>query len=98
MAIYNTYLVCYDVADNKRRKKLFDFLKDIGLEGLQESVFYGYLKKPEEKSLQRFLDETLKKGEDKCLIIQCLLDEKVLLKSFGYRHWNLRKPDESECI
>ena len=41
-AAYVRYLVCYDIVDNKKRKKFADFLKDLGLIPLQKSVFYRY--------------------------------------------------------
>lgn len=47
MSIYVKYLVCYDISDTKIRKKFSDCLKDLGLVSLQESVFYGDLKKTE---------------------------------------------------
>ena len=39
MAIFYEVLVTYDIEDNKNRKKLFDKLKDMGLNSIQKSVF-----------------------------------------------------------
>ncbi len=39
MAIFYEVLVSYDIEDNKNRKKLFEELKDMGLNSIQKSVF-----------------------------------------------------------
>ena len=44
MGMYAKYLVCYDIVDNKRRKRFSDALKDLGMVPMQKSVFYGDLK------------------------------------------------------
>ena len=97
-SMYSTYLICYDISDNKRRNKLFECLKDLGLESLQESVFYGFLKHPEYKGLKAFIRRTLKKPDDKCLIMQSKLTEKDIKDSYGYKNFTLRDPDGFECI
>lgn len=51
--LYVKYLVCYDIVDNKRRKKFIDALEDLGLIRIQYSVFYGDLKPAEAKALVR---------------------------------------------
>ncbi|MCT7468282.1 CRISPR-associated endonuclease Cas2 [Aliarcobacter cryaerophilus] len=40
MAIFYEVLVSYDIEDNKNRKKLFEVLKDMGLNSIQKSVFW----------------------------------------------------------
>ena len=60
MGMFGKYIVCYDVEDNKRRSKFFDFLKDIGLFPVQKSVFYGDLNAAELRSLKTAARKMLK--------------------------------------
>ena len=65
MSIYKYYLVCYDVADNKTRKRLFEYLKDLGLVSLQNSVFWGQLTRAEIAALRREAQKQLDPMTDK---------------------------------
>ena len=38
MGMYAKYLVCYDIVDNKRRKRFSDALKDLGMVPMQKSA------------------------------------------------------------
>ena len=55
--LYVKYLVCYDIVDNKRRKKFIDALEDLGLIRIQYSVFYGDLKPAEAKAPAKEADK-----------------------------------------
>lgn len=61
MNIYQKYLVCYDIENDKTRKKFFDKMKDLGLISIQKSVFYGDLNQAEFSAM--------KKVVQKCLIL-----------------------------
>ena len=47
-------IVIYDISDDKRRKKVSEYLKDRGLERIQLSVFGGYIK---EEYKEKIIDE-----------------------------------------
>ncbi len=61
------YLVCYDIEDNKIRKKVYNELAKNGLKPMQKSVFWGYLTQAELNGIRRFISHLVKK-EDKTLI------------------------------
>lgn len=65
-----TYLVCYDIANDKRLKKVFKVCKNHGTH-LQYSVFECDLTPRELIALQRELKELLKMDEDQVLFV-CL--------------------------
>lgn len=93
MGMYTKYLVCYDVSDNKRRRKLFEALKNLGLVAMQESVFYGDLKNADINSLRRTVMSLLKEDEDKCFWFPCFLKVQDIKNCFGYKNWTYTEPD-----
>lgn len=64
----NTYLVCYDIADDKRRDRAFRVCKNHGLH-LQFSVFECDLNGSELAGLQRELTEVISMNEDQVLFV-----------------------------
>src|SRR5690625_4435293 len=62
------YLVCYDVADDKRRNRIFQTLKDHGSH-IQYSVFLCELSPSELAGLRGQLDEAAHKKEDQVLLV-----------------------------
>ena len=93
MGMYTKYLVCYDVADNKRRKHLSDTLKDMGLVSMQKSVFYGDLKNAEVRALARVAADLLDATEDKCFWFPCYLEPEAVRKCLGYADWDYKEPE-----
>ena len=63
-----TYLVCYDIADDKRRDRTFRTCKNYG-EHLQFSVFECDLNTTELTALQRELTSVILKSEDQVLFV-----------------------------
>jgi CRISPR-associated protein Cas2 len=57
------YLVCYDIPDDKRRKKVADLLEGYGTR-VQYSVFECVLTKIKYQELQARLFKLMKKDED----------------------------------
>lgn len=57
------YLICYDIADDKRRKKIADTLEGYGSR-VQYSVFECVLKNKQYKQLQQKLQKIFKEQED----------------------------------
>lgn len=63
-----TYLVCYDIAEDKRRDRAFKVCKNHG-EHLQFSVFECDLTATELAGLQRELNEVISQTEDQVLFV-----------------------------
>ena len=64
----NTYLVCYDITEDKRRDRVFKVCKNHG-EHLQFSVFECDLNETELTGLQRELLEVIASAEDQVLFV-----------------------------
>lgn len=82
------YLCTYDVADDKRRNKLFETLKDNG-EHVQYSVFLCELNDREHALLSSQCREILHEGEDQLLILDvgsAIIDLAQNLTSIG-KEW-----------
>jgi len=63
-----TYLVCYDIANDKRLKKVFKTCKNYG-NHLQYSVFECDLTSREKTRLESELNNLIKNNEDQVLFI-----------------------------
>lgn len=63
-----TYLVCYDIAEDKRRDRVFKVCKNHG-EHLQFSVFECDLNGTELTGLQRELAAVISQAEDQVLFV-----------------------------
>jgi CRISPR-associated protein Cas2 len=64
----NTYLICYDITDDKRRDRVFKVCKDHG-EHLQFSVFECDLNAMELTGLRRELLDVILQSEDQVLFV-----------------------------
>ena len=64
----STYLVCYDIAEDKRRDKVFKVCKNYG-EHLQFSVFECDLNAAELVGLQRELSDVISHTADQVLFV-----------------------------
>ena len=64
----HTYLVCYDIADDRRLRKVFKVCKDFGTH-LQYSVFECDLNPRELVQLQRELKGEIKQDEDQVIFV-----------------------------
>jgi CRISPR-associated protein Cas2 len=85
MRLFFEVIVTYDIEDNKNRKKLFEALKDMGLNPIQKSVFWGHLKMAEIKILPNLFDKHCAKG-DKAFFVRADLSDEILKNSFGHTH------------
>ena len=65
----NTYIVCYDVADPKRLRRVFKVCKDFG-QHLQFSVFECDLTVSEKLQFEEKLVAEIKRDEDQVLFIR----------------------------
>src|SRR5260370_18681278 len=64
----NTYIVCYDVADPKRLRRVFKVCKDFG-QHIQFSVFECDLTASERLQFEEKLGAEIKREEDQILFI-----------------------------
>ncbi len=63
-----TYLVCYDVADDKRLRRTFKVCRNFG-DHLQYSVFECDLSPAEKIELETELNDIIKQDEDQVLFV-----------------------------
>ncbi len=98
MALYHKYLVCYDIENNKIRKKFFDSLKDLGLKPLQKSVFYGEMNTAEYKGLQRLAHSLLNADTDKVFWLPVALSPEMLKSGVGYDSFFMVSADGSTTV
>jgi len=68
------YLVCYDIRDPKRLRRVHKLMKGYG-EPWQYSVFYCVLKAIDRARLQAALQEVMNLKEDQALIVDLGSDE-----------------------
>ena len=68
------FLICYDVCDDKRLRKVFKICKGFG-EHWQFSIFFAVLKPIDRVRLQAELEEVLNLAVDQVLIIDLGEDE-----------------------
>ncbi len=98
MNIYQKYLVCYDIENDKTRKKFFEKMKDLGLISIQKSVFYGDLNQAEFSAMKKVVLKMLDPDSDKCFWTKCTLSDKDLGNCFGYKNFKYIEPDGYESI
>jgi len=63
-----TYLVCYDIANDKRLRRVFKACKNFG-EHLQFSVFECDLNPGEKVEMEQALDRLIKHDEDQVIFV-----------------------------
>ena len=68
MSDERTYIVTYDIADNRRWRRVFKTMNGFG-EWLQLSVFQCRLSRKRRAELEMRLRELIKSGEDHILVI-----------------------------
>ena len=64
-----TYLICYNISDDKRLRRVFKICKDYGLH-LQYSVFESDLSQMERNELERKLAAEINIREDQVLLVE----------------------------
>ena len=96
--VYHEVIVCYDVADNKKRKLLSEKLKNAGLCRIQRSVFWGFVTQAEHHSVVRSFNEILNKLTDRAFIINGPLSKYFKGNSFNYTELDFPKWTTFESI
>lgn len=68
--IWHEIIVSYDISENKKRTKFYNFLLDLGLMPIQKSLFWGRVLIPEIKDIQNkiAINEFKFHEDDKILI------------------------------
>lgn len=94
-ALEREVLVCYDVSDNRSRRRLHDALKSLGLIPVQESVFWGFVRKAEQRQMERELQNLLDKATDRAFILPASMREVI---SFGYPDRTFEPPPRSLIV
>ena len=64
-----TYLICYDISDEKRLRRVFKICKDYGSH-VQYSVFESDLSQIEKTELERKLSAEINAREDQVLFVE----------------------------
>ncbi len=64
----NTYLVCYDISDEKRLRKVFKTMRDFG-DHLQYSIFECQFTAIDLAKCRHVLSEIIKHNEDQVLFV-----------------------------
>jgi len=89
MKVEYEFLVAYDIADNKSRKKVFDGLKDLGLFSFQRSIFIGKINKAEDRSIKRLLQQHTNKNCDKAFFLRGSFISQLQESGIGYSDFEL---------
>jgi len=66
--VRNTFLVCYDIADDKRLRKVFKTMRDFG-DHLQYSIFECQFTAIDLAKCRHILSEIIKHNEDQVLFV-----------------------------
>lgn len=75
---YMVYMICYDITNNKLRKKIADYLEERGCQRVQKSVFMGEMHAKQSKKLhQTLLDIQEVFGEDDTIIMMPVSESNV---------------------
>lgn len=90
-------LVSYDVENDRQRKKLFEQLKDVGLEPIQKSVFWGFINKAEERSVYHQFKK-LDKETDKAFLVRVKLSSAVCQNGLGYKENDFQPPTSFDVL
>ena len=77
----NKFLICYDIANNKRRRKLVKILEEYGIR-LQYSIFRCELSNDKIKFVAKKLVGVIKKRDDSLMIIP--INNDILKRSLFY--------------
>lgn len=92
-------IVCYDIENNKVRKKIYDGLMDFGLRSIQKSVFWGSLIPAEINAVKVLLEDMLDEGVDRAFVCPCSLEEQKSSNfKFGYMPGEIEDWPEYGCL
>lgn len=91
------YLVCYDIRDPKRLRRVHKLLKGYG-ESWQFSVFFCVLKEIDRVRLHADLEEQMNQKEDQAMILDLGPNEKVARQAVKVIGQPLPEPDSGIVV
>lgn len=91
------YLVCYDIRDPKRLRRVHNVIRGYG-EAWQLSVFFCVLKDIDRIRLQNDLEEQMNKKEDQAMIIDLGPNEKEARDAATVIGKSLPEPDSGIVV
>jgi len=91
------YLVCYDIRDPKRLRRVHKVLKGYG-EPWQYSVFFCLLKEIDRVRLQADLEEQMNLKEDQVMIVDLGADEKKAREAASVIGQSLPPQEDSTVV
>ncbi len=91
------YLVCYDVCDSKRLRRVHKLMKAYG-EAWQYSAFYCTLKDIDRVRLENALRETMNMKEDQVLIVDLGSNEEAARQSAAILGPSLPEADNGMVV
>ena len=96
MKLFYDVIVCYDINDNKKRKEVFEKLRDLGLSPIQKSVFWGKILPAEQNAINYYLESQIQ-SPNKAILIKGSFTEQLQKNSYGYKYkdWELKT---HECV
>lgn len=97
-ALDREVLICYDVSESRARAKLYDALKNFGLVPVQGSVFWGHIRKAEERSILREFERLLDPQTDRAFIAPVALENCRQLLAFGHLDGAFTRPPETTVL
>jgi CRISPR-associated protein Cas2 len=89
-----TYLVCYDISNDKRLRKVFKTCRNYG-DHLQYSIFECDLNESERVDLEQELSEIINHGEDQVLFVSLGPAEtrgERVIRSIGQPYFKVDSP------
>jgi len=91
------YLVCYDIREPKRLRRIHKFMKAYG-EGWQYSVFYCTLKQIDRVRLENGLREIMNLREDQVLIVDLGPSEEAARESSTFMGAGVPEPESGTVV
>lgn len=93
----NCFLVCYDICDSKRLRRVHKIMKGFG-ESWQYSIFFCILKATDRIRLQMILEGEINQREDRVMLIELGADEAKARKRVQILGESLPEPHENIVV
>lgn len=94
---YTQVLVAYDIANNKKRRKVYEGLKDIGLHPIQKSVFWGNIHLKDKENILDLYSKYCDSECDKVIMLNAPLSDNIDY-CFGYSKEEFAQPRMFEVL
>lgn len=94
---YTQVLVAYDISNDKKRRKVYEGLKDIGLHPIQKSVFWGNIHLKDKENILGLYSKYCDSKCDKVIMLNAPLSDNIDY-CFGYREEEFAQPRMFEVL